>query len=65
MSDGLGGIWSVCASRELCDAYVRVCVCVLAGVRDTGQHGDMSGWHPVKTSWQRVVTLPSGSHTPL
>lgn len=49
----------VCASCLLC-----VCACVLAGVRDTGQHCDMSGWHPVKASWQ-VVMLPSGSHTPL
>lgn len=53
--------YSVCVSCVMS----AVCVCVLAGVRDTGQHCDMSGWHPVKASWQRVVTLPSGSHTPL
>lgn len=58
VSDGLPGIYSVC--YVLC-----LCACVLAEVRDTGQRGDTSGWHPVKASWQRVVILPSGSHTPL
>lgn len=58
VSDGLPGIYSVC--------YVlHLCVRVLAEVRDTGQRGDTSGWHPVKASWQCVAILPSGSHTPL
>lgn len=58
VSDGLLGIYSV--YYVLC-----LCACVLAEVRDTGQRGDTSGWHPVKASWQHVVILPSGSHTPL
>lgn len=59
VSDGLKGIQSVC---ELC---LVLCVCVLARVRDTGKHCDMSGWHPVKASWQHVVMLSSGNHTAL
>lgn len=57
----------VMASRgySVCMCELCVCACVLAGVRDTGQRSDMSWWHPVKASWQRVVMLPSGSHTPL
>lgn len=58
VSDGLPGIYSVCY-------VVCLCACVLAEVRDTGQRGDTSGWHPVKASWQRVAVLPSGSHPPL
>lgn len=53
--------YRVCVSCVL----TVVCVCMLAEVRETGQHSDMSGWHPVKASWQRVVMLPSGSHMPL
>lgn len=54
----------MCESRSL-RACGRAHVCALDGVRDTGQRSDMSGWHPVKASWQRVVMLPSGSRTPL
>lgn len=56
VSDGLEGIWLVC---ELCACE---CVCWLRA-RDTGQPCDMSGWHPVKASWQYAVMLPSGSYS--
>lgn len=60
MASGGYGVRVSCVLSVVC-----ACVCLLAGVRDTGQHCDMSGWHPVKASWQRVVMLPSGSHTPV